>query len=79
MKEVYIVWECDAWHSNASKEMVGVFSSKNNAVMAILDMVSTTSDEETDEVEKQLKEIGQTQGYDTNYIIESYQLDVIND
>ena len=34
--KMYVAYECDAWHTTASKEIKGIFSSKEKAIDAIL-------------------------------------------
>jgi len=36
MKQVYVVYETDAWHSFSSRECKGIFTSKRSAVNAIV-------------------------------------------
>ena len=36
MEEVYLVYETDIWHSVASSELVGVFTSREQAIDAVI-------------------------------------------
>ena len=36
MRQVFVVYETDAWHSHSSRQMAGVFTSKRSAINAIV-------------------------------------------
>ena len=92
MKQIFVVYETDAWHSTSSRECAGVFTSKWAAVNAIVKNHRIEMDEFFDEDEvkhtskrvleaearrilrKELELNYQTQGYETNYDIEVWNL-----
>lgn len=68
MKEVTLLYSTDAWHSHSSRELVGVFSSpdKLNGYLSKMKKNKRLTDEDL----KMLAEHNQTQGNNTNYLIE---------
>ena len=92
MKQIFVVYETDAWHSTSHRECAGVFTSKWAAVNAIVKNHRIELDEffDEDEIEhsskrvleaearrrlrKELEFAYQTQGYETNYDIEVWNI-----
>lgn len=92
MKQIFVVYETDAWHSTNHRDCKGVFTSKRSAVNAIVKNHCIRFDEffEGDELEhtskkmlvkeakrilrKELEYAYQTQGYETNYDIEVWNV-----
>ena len=92
MRQIFVVYETDAWHSTSRRECAGVFTSKWAAVNAIVknhriemdeffdeDEVKHTSNrvleaEERRILRKELELNYQTQGYETNYDIEVWNI-----
>ena len=92
MKQIFVVYETDAWHSTSRRECAGVFTSKWAAVNAIVKNHRIEMDEFFDEDEvkhtskrvseaearrilrKELELNYQTQGYETNYDIEVWNI-----
>ena len=92
MKQIFVVYETDAWHCTSSRECAGVFTSKWAAVNAIVKNHRIEMDEFFDEDEvkhtskrvleaearrilrKELELNYQTQGYETNYDIEVWNI-----
>lgn len=68
--EIIILYSCDAWHSHASKEVLGVFTDWNTMVVNHLEKYLNR-----DEI-IELKS-GQTQGREQNYIVEIETLNPI--
>ena len=73
MRQIFVVYETDAWHSLSHRECAGVFTSKWAAVNAIVKNHRIELEEFFDE---ELEFAYQTQGYETNYDIEVW---LIND
>ena len=79
--EVYLLYECDSWHSRSSMELLGVFSTYPKMIDALRDIADTAIKEghlNADDVEDIVKEFDnnrQTQGYATNYLYEVATLD----
>lgn len=92
MRQIFVVYETDAWHSTSHQECAGVFTSKRAAVNAIVKNHRIELDEffDEDEIEKTSKKVletearrilrkelefaYQTQGYETNYNIEVWNI-----
>ena len=68
MKEVILLYSTDAWHSHSSRELVGVFSSpyKLRGYLSKMRKAKRLTDEDL----VMLAEHNQTQGDNTNYLIE---------
>ena len=82
MEKVYILFECDAWHSTASMNILGVFSSREKMLEAFRgiaqDFIKTGHLDGHVEVEDMVNELDncrQTQGYATNFTYEEWTLD----
>ena len=92
MRQIFVVYETDAWHSVSHRESAGVFTSKRAAVNAIVknhrieledffdeDEIEKTSKrvleaEARRRLRKELEYAYQTQGYETNYEIEVWNI-----
>lgn len=79
--EVYLLYECDSWHSRSSMELLGVFSTYPKMIKALRDIADTAIKEghlnadNADEIVNEFEAIRQTQGYATNYLYEVVTLD----
>lgn len=92
MKQIFVVYETDAWHSTSHRKCAGVYTSKWAAVNAIVKNHRIELEEffGEDEIEhsskrvleaevrsilrKELDFAYQTQGYETNYDIEVWNI-----
>ncbi|WP_287074305.1 hypothetical protein [Prevotella sp. LMAG:51] len=92
MRQIFVVYETDAWHSMNHQKCAGVFTSKWAAVNAIVKNHRIELEEffDKDEIEqtskrvlkaearrilrKELEIAYQTQGYETNYDIEVWNI-----
>ena len=92
MRQLYVVYETNAWHDTRSRQCMGVFTSKRAAVNAIVKNHRIELEEffDEDEIEhtskrvleaearsilrKELDFAYQTQGYETNYDIEVWNI-----
>ena len=92
MKQIFVVYETDAWHSTSHRKCAGVYTSKWGAVNAIVKNHRIELEEffDEDEIEhtskrvleaearrilrKELDFTYQTQGYETNYDIEVWNI-----
>lgn len=92
MKQIFVVYETDAWHSTSHRQCAGVFTSKWAAMNAIVKNHRIELEEFFDEDEikhtskhvleaearsilrKELDFAYQTQGYETNYDIEVWNI-----
>ena len=92
MKQIFVVYETDAWHSMSNRECTGVFTSKWAAVNAIVnnhrieleeffdkDKIAHTSKRVLEAkarniLRHELNYDYQTQGYETNYDIEVWNI-----
>ena len=92
MKQIFVVYETDAWHSTSHRDCAGVFTSKWAAVNAIvknhrIELDEFFSEEEIEKTSKRVLEAEarrrlrkelefayQTQGYETNYDIEVWNI-----
>ena len=76
MKKTYVlVYTSDAWHTNASKTVIGLFSSIDTSISNIKTYIKTEDLEPLNsDDERNLFVLNQTQGRDVNFIIESITL-----
>lgn len=92
MRQIFVVYETDAWHNMNHRKCAGVFTSKWAAVNAIVKNHRIELEEffDKDEIEqtskrvlkaearrilrKELEIAYQTQGYETNYDIEVWNI-----
>jgi hypothetical protein len=65
MKAIIIVYMCDEHHSHSSKSHFGVYTTESKAIKAIQRFDQKVTKQEVN----QLKQWKQTQGLDTNYIM----------
>jgi hypothetical protein len=71
---LWLVFRTDAWHSNDSKKLAGVYDGKDAAIEAV-DYVSPLSLEDR----RLLQLVNQTQGQEENWLLEPVHLnDPIN-
>ena len=66
MKQVFVVYETDAWHTIANRDCKGIYTSKRSAINAIV--------KNHEIIRKELEMNYQTQGYSTNYDIEVWNV-----
>lgn len=71
-KNVILLYSTDAWHSNSSQELIGAFSDQDKLDKYLSKMEQ--ANKLTDEDMMMLANHGQTQGRDTNYLIETEKL-----
>jgi hypothetical protein len=91
-KVLFTVYETDAWHSTASKEFKGIFTSKTTAVNAIVknhriddhelfedihQMIPLTKREREAEVKRRLREELEDNNQTQGYSV-NYEIEVIN-
>lgn len=78
MKKVYLVFEGDAWLSTDSLFLMGVYDNFSKAILDILEEMSDDGvldgEETRDSVAKMILNYHETQGFDTNYIIKTANL-----
>ena len=60
---IYIVYKTDAWHSYASRDMIGVADCKVHAIHICQLQAKKESDEISEEELQNLSNLKQTQGY----------------
>ena len=75
MKKAYLIWETDAWHSKTNRVIVSVCSSEKKAIKTISHQLKRKKVENLQEQLDNLSRIKQTQGLETNYLFEEYELD----
>lgn len=63
MKEVFIVYKTDPWHSYASRDLLGVGTSKNHAIKLCKEQASKEGERISSDQLFNLNNINQTQGY----------------
>lgn len=69
---VILLYSTDAWHSHSSRELIGAFSDQEKLDKYLSKM--ERANKLTDEDMIMLANHGQTQGRDTNYLIETEKL-----
>ena len=69
---VIIFYECDAWHSWSSMNLLGVFS-ETSELDHYLEQMKRTGKITDDDIEE-LQRLGQTQGHETNYYIDTQDI-----
>ena len=83
MRQIFVVYETDAWHSMNHRKCAGVFTSKWAAVNAIVKNHRIELEQTSKRVlkaearrilRKELEIAYQTQGYETNYDIEVWNI-----
>ena len=61
---VYILYSCDCWHTSASRFLHGVFTSKDKAMEALVQLLEDACLPELSKDDlRNLSDFGQTQGY----------------
>lgn len=70
--EVIILYSTDAWHTHSSRELVGVFSGQDELNKYLSKM--ERADKLTNEDMTMLISHNQTQGRDTNYLVETEKI-----
>jgi hypothetical protein len=71
-KKVLILYTCDPWLTHSSKVLGGVFSSPKRLDLCLRRLLRQK--EITGEDYDNLQRLGQTQGRQTNYLIEEHSL-----
>ena len=81
MKQVFVVYETDAWHTIANRDCKGIYTSKRSAIEEIFedDRLERASRRVLEAeakriIRKELEMNYQTQGYSTNYDIEVWNV-----
>ena len=71
----FIVFTCDTWHTHASKSIIGVGSSLNNAIKIIKQKAEREGEKISEDDLYLLNTIKQTQNYEGEgeFIIEVYE------
>lgn len=72
LDKVIMLYSTDAWHSQSSRELVGVFSGQGELNRYLSEMEQ--ANELTDEDMAMLVSQNQTQGRDTNYLVETEKI-----
>jgi hypothetical protein len=77
--KVYLLYTTDIWHSRSSMRLEGIFTSDDSLHVGLRRLLEIDGKSE-DEIEEILDELFdssymQTQGYDTNYMVEDYETD----
>ena len=71
----YIVFTCDTWHTNGSKDVIGVCSTMKNAIKIIKQQAKKDGYKIDEDDLYLLESIKQTQGYkgEGEFLIEDYE------
>lgn len=78
MRKTYIVYATDAWHSYASRDVIGVCTTFINCMKVIrADIKRNNRPKLTDEDKWNLENYKQTQGRESNYHIEEVEKNVL--
>jgi antirestriction protein len=56
MEQVYLLYSCDTWHTHASKDLLGVFTTREGAIKTLCAHFKVLK-----EMAQQLRDMGQTQ------------------
>ncbi|MDR3266215.1 MAG: hypothetical protein LBT24_01410 [Tannerella sp.] len=72
MKEIYLLYSCNAWHSYDSFRLMGVFTNKK-ALQRYLSGMGKAKMLTKEDLE-QLRRDKQTQGKERNYLIEEQEI-----
>lgn len=75
MKNIYIVYETDAWLSYSSRDLIGVCTTHHKAVNIAKMHAKKHSKRLSRDDKSNLENISQTQGLEYNYYIEEVQTD----
>lgn len=63
MSEVFLVYKTDAWHSYASRDIIGIGTTLRESFSIILKQVEKEGEDLSDDDKYNLSNIKQTQGY----------------
>jgi hypothetical protein len=76
---MFILFQTDQWHSNSSKEVLGLFGKAEYAIESLKSHLNKTLDDNqlSSYDERNLLFINQTQGRDINYLLEEYKTNTI--
>ena len=77
MTTVHILFACDAWHTQSSREVLGIYTSKQEAVASLIQLIQEQDEEPlSPDDQSLLLGIGQTQNYEGSceFIIEELEL-----
>lgn len=78
MRKTYLVYSTDAWHSYASRDVIGVCTTFANCMKVIRKHIKENDREKlSDEDKWNLENIKQTQGLEYNYFIEEVEKNVL--
>ena len=78
MRKTYLVYSTDAWHSYASRDVIGVGTSIPNCFKVIREHIRKYGhDKLTEDNKFELEHYRQTQGRETNYFIEEVEKNVL--
>lgn len=80
MLEIFIVYKTDTWHSYASRDLIGICSSVDNAIDICQQKAKRDNDEKIDDEQVfNLRNIKQTQGYkgEGEFVIEPSETDIL--
>lgn len=75
-KKVFLIYEGDQWLSYSSTALVCIANSREEAIEAIINHLKNDgeSEEGLSYKQRQLEILDQTQGFDTNYLIEECEI-----
>lgn len=74
MKKVFILFTCDAWHTNESRRILTVGTSLEFCHRIAKQHAEEENDPLSEEDLNHLKSTNQTQGLDENYLIEEFSV-----
>lgn len=79
MDKFFIIWESDAWLSKNNRVLMGIYDSLEKAIDSILTEMSKQnafekSGPNREDTRRMLENLHQTQGFDTNYLIDTVSL-----
>lgn len=78
MRKTYLVYSTDAWHSYSSREIIGVCTTFANCMKVIrADIRKHGCDKLSEDNKYELEHYKQTQGRETNYLIEEVEKNVL--
>lgn len=78
MRKTYLVYSTDAWHSYASRDIIGVCTTFLNCMKVIrADIKRCGYEKLSDDNKYELEHYKQTQGRETNYQIEKVEKNVL--
>ena len=78
MRKTYLVYSTDAWHSYASRDIIGVCTTFANCMKVIrADIKRNDYEKLSDDDKWNLENIKQTQGREYNYFIEEVEKNVL--